>query len=512
MALIDQMAPVEPNIKEQQYFTQTTDFSKLTQVRSPEELKGLTEEQIVRDPNSDKIFLATTPPAAKFDIEPVDPNVNPAAGQDLAEGLVANTNAIDTLNETTAANAANAIEGNIITAREQQQQVTAANLETAKAEEEKQKLGFETTKFDAEAEDARLREKFQVAEVEKVLSSVKTEMAELQNEINLENEAIGNKPILGSLIRGQKAMAQRQTQLKMQTLLMKADIAQGNVDSANSRVDRMMGFIQQSTADEKNTYETLLGLAANKTINLTNEEKSQVEAQMAQAQKQSDMIEEHKADIQNMQLNNGSAFVRAGIDLATDDYDTIVSKMGTAVATQGIIDGLVDRYPDAGITLTDSIQSAEQKIKSNSNIYAQSTRLAGGTGTADTGDGTILSDAGELAEYLVGLGTGLTDEVYKANLNLFIQDWVDAGLEPEEAQSLLNQEMGKLRGGTDTTGSSFEEAPISETQALGSSFGEASGIAPLTRGAGQAVGGIVKAAPALASDFGGFVKGVFTGK
>ena len=66
---------------------QTTDLTGLTQVRSPEELSGLTEEQIVRDPNSDRIFLAAKPSSLK--VEPAPVNLDAASGVDtMADELI----------------------------------------------------------------------------------------------------------------------------------------------------------------------------------------------------------------------------------------------------------------------------------------------------------------------------------------------------------------------------------------------------------------------------------------
>lgn len=436
---------------------QTTDLTGLTQVRSPEELSGLTEEQIVRDPNSDRIFLAAKPSSLK--VEPAPVNLDAASGVDtMADELIGGS--ANQAGILAADNATNQIQQDMARINQLRQQEVSTELNTAKQTEQDALLGLQETKFDALGTEKELRDKLSLQVKEEAFASIQSEIADVKSQLLQDNIAIESKPILGSLIRGQKALAERQAYAKIQGLSMQADVVGGQLDRANNRLSTLMGYMRDSIDTERENYNTVLDLAGRDIINLSNEERSIIDSQMSTLQSQSDMIEQHKDDIRNLQLNNGAAFARAGIDLATDTYDEIVSKMGVATATQDIIDGLVDRYPDAGIMLSDSIQSAEQKIKTNSNIYAQSTRLAGGTGTGteDTGDGTILSDAGELAAYLVNLGTGLTDEVYKANLNLFAQDWADTGLGQEEMQSILNQEMAKLRGEGDTTGSNFETA------------------------------------------------------
>ncbi len=435
---------------------QQVDLTGLTQVRSPEELSGLTEEQIVRDPNSDRIFLAAQTPNLGMESTPT--NIQVDQGTDSMISNLPDVNAASQANQLAFESAQNQIQADLAVVQAQRQQEAASQLQQAKTKQDSAMLGLQETNFDAQGVESQLRNDLNLSAKEEKLTSIMTEINDLRSNLKQTEIAIDNKPILGSLIRGQKAMAQRQAYAGIEALSMTADVVSGQLDRANNRLDKLMGYMQNSIETERDNYKTLLDMASNNVINLTNEENSIINSQIEQAQQQSDMLEQHKDDIRNLQLNNGAAFSRANINLATDSYDTIVAKMGPALATQGVIDNLMQKYPDAGITQLDSIQSAENKIQTNSNIYAQSTRLAGGTGTGteDVGDGTILSDAKQMAEYMVNLGTGLSDEIYKANLNLFMQDWADAGLGQEEASSLINQEMAKLRGEEVNDGSNFE--------------------------------------------------------
>lgn len=163
------------------------------------------------------------------------------------------------------------------------------------------------------------------------------------------------KPVTMQSIIGSQAQAQRVAAADIGLLQAQAQGLQGQISTAQETVNRAID-LKYSTIDSKlNIYQAQLN-ALQPTLN--KEEKIQAQAQQILLQQQQQALADKKAEEKN----------KANFILE-----------------------LASKYPDANISLNDSQEVAQSKIK-NSKIYQQATRLVGGGTSGGAGTSTTTGN------------------------------------------------------------------------------------------------------------------------
>jgi hypothetical protein len=363
-----------------------------TYISNPADLKGLTEADLWRDPNSYRIYKL-----AKANL--IGPNgqkkvVN--VGSPEANNLLANGWSLGSqINDGTVTTALLKGQSNINIAGTQASNTYGANTAAASATSSSSAADAEITRLqqlltpqqtELSKQVAALlgetqtlagtligRGAMQTAEEQKrgieektqALTSKNTELKAKLAEINsldasynmANTEAEGRVQTL-SRLQGQEAqnykmyLAQKNF-LTSQASYLQAELLgmQGELNAAQSAADRAVNLAYQDKQDAYNAKIAQLNILQPQ---LEKEEAKYADAVKLYLQNQADALDTAKQTQQNQNK---------------------------------IILGMIADYPDAGISFTDTLQSAQSKLK-NSKVYQQATRLARGGGTGGgTGGG-----------------------------------------------------------------------------------------------------------------------------
>lgn len=258
---------------------QQVDLTGLTQIRTEDELSGLTEEQIVRDPDSDRIFLAATPP--DLGVAPAPTNVQVDQGIDTTIDFGTPSNFADSFAQTTGGLTLSTTESAIA----KLQADLAQRTEALKTEQEQR---IQTAQLNLEGgttQDTRIDlfeqsiARFEVEEKINQLTDISKQIAIKQEFFAKEQIAIENKPILGSLVRGQKAIAAQNNAAEIAGLSAQAAIAQNQIGFAQSLASDYFNAAQADRQENIDRLETLLDFERQGLVNLKADERQQVEDQ-----------------------------------------------------------------------------------------------------------------------------------------------------------------------------------------------------------------------------------------
>lgn len=185
------------------------------------------------------------------------------------------------------------------------------------------------------------------------------------------------KPITMNSIIGAQAQVQKVQASEIGLLQARAQGLQGQIEVAQQTANRAVDLKYSTIEAKLNVYQAQLN-ALQPTLN--KEEKLQAQAQQILLDQQKQAI----ADAKSKEKEQNS-----------------------------IILDLISKYPDANISFTDSLASAQAKLK-GSKIYQQATRLAGGSGGGGGGGGLDLSSSDA--------------KLQTANQLAFLQDTADKAL------------------------------------------------------------------------------------
>lgn len=211
-------------------------------------------------------------------------------------------------------------------------------------------------------------------QLQDINNQIKTIMAE-QNALNVEAKG---KPITMSSIIGEQAQINAVMDAKIYTLSAQAQALQGNITLAKENAQKAVDLKYAPILEELKIKQAQLELIQ---PTLTKEEKIKADAL---AQKNKD-----EANALQLQIANQK-----------DQNATLLN--------------LMQSYPDARITLSDTLESANTKITNNSAIYKDKIKNAG-SGTGRTG--VLASLPTSVQTQLTGIANnfGTTDIVKKFN-------------------------------------------------------------------------------------------------
>lgn len=244
-------------------------------------------------------------------------------------------------------------------------------------------------------QEAKLRALYDeqgVAQKRKDLEAINAQIQE--NKAALEQGMINieGRPIAMDFITGQQALLQRQASAKINTLIAQSALIQDNLNWATNIAEKYFSAAQADRQAQIDRYKTLFEIHNDKLIKLTSEEKDFVNAQIKLLQDQDAQQQSDKDKILKLMVDNPEAWKKANVSFDMP-YEEIVKRVAPQLATVAtrqteskLVAELINKYPDANISLSDTLASAQAKLQ-NSKIYKQATRLSGGGG----GDGGVTS-------------------------------------------------------------------------------------------------------------------------
>lgn len=156
------------------------------------------------------------------------------------------------------------------------------------------------------------------------------------------------------------------------------------ISQAYNLIDRSVNAINADRQDQLNYYNALYSFydsqkqtAQNKLITLSNEEKSYIQKQMSLIEDEITRTQANADNLKEVLTNPETAidYANAGVTL-NDTPEQIADKLARYAPTKenrAIISDMIQKYPDAGISFQDSLESANAKIK-RSPIYQNSIR------------------------------------------------------------------------------------------------------------------------------------------
>jgi hypothetical protein len=188
-----------------------------------------------------------------------------------------------------------------------------------------------------------------IPEKQKELNDLQAQLRALNAEAAAQQEALANQPILSSIALGQQAQVERTRAIKALSLSAQIQALQGNIALAQDQVQQAVDLKYKPIIQELNLL--------NQQLEFNKDFFNAAEKKRAEELKRQN-------DLQLKQL---------GIQIANekDKNATLLNLMQT--------------YPDAGINLNDTIETATQKIQVNSRIYANKIKGEVGGGYTDVG-------------------------------------------------------------------------------------------------------------------------------
>ena len=192
------------------------------------------------------------------------------------------------------------IEQSILDIRKKQEEIAIKNKEESEAEQKGILAKIKGAKGGREKEEKRLKEEADLDAKQEaykdVLGKMKTRQALLYQEMGKSKESL--EPI--GFVRGELINIKNQATTDLALLQAQASILQNDYNSAKESIATTMGYIDADKEDEMNYLNTLLGLANQKVISFTKDEKDALNAQLKIIEKAAEDRKDelqHKSDL-----------------------------------------------------------------------------------------------------------------------------------------------------------------------------------------------------------------------
>jgi hypothetical protein len=247
----------------------------------------------------------------------------------------------------------------------------------------------------------------------------------MRDELDVE----AGRPALQSVSNGRQTAIQQNYLSKISTAQAATAAIDGNFNLAFDIMDRGATVIQNITADRINFLNFVSGIyddkiddRRGKLLNLTADEKEQIDQLRGTLQKQIETVEANKAIVQNLMSDPTTAMIahKAGLSL-TDSADVIAEKLNKyyvanpTLIPESIVD-LQQKYPDAGINFWDSPDVIKTKLsksavfkQENGSTISSKELLDQAQSLVNSGQATSLSDA--ISQIQSATGSNLGDQV-----------------------------------------------------------------------------------------------------
>jgi len=299
-----------------------------TYISNPAQLSSLTESQIWRDPNSDRIYQL--PSGGGLDVQPAESEIDITQTQDSRiEGGTGNT-ALDQFIRNTQNSGQSQAERAMQDLLARMEAERGRNEQEAQARQDAAAAGLEDIQQGESFEDIRrrLNQEFELEETRKQLAEYQNQLVALSEEGTMADIAIRNKPIHAAIIRGQRAIKQEEVAAKAATIQAKVAIVGEQFDLASQTVDSLFNAAAQDRQDSIRYYERLFDLERQNLITLNAEERENITAQMNLIQNADERARDNQEKIASLFADPvmAKAFQQSGANL-TDDFATTMQKM-----------------------------------------------------------------------------------------------------------------------------------------------------------------------------------------
>lgn len=407
-----------------------------TLISGPSGLAGLTKNDVYKDPNSLNIYRLPTTPASTKPVVPEAPprNTNIDAPTGTAGSVPDQTSAPDLAHigiSDIATNKMTELEKEQAAIAQQRTALDEKQKADAQAQVDAERQGLATaSNFDRTGLIDSLKQKEQLDQKEKAIVDIQGQMADANAVLNSGLISLENQPgVILSAIRGQQARLRQQAAAEITALSAKADIVQGQYDRAYKRVGDYYDAAVAENTSQINRYDKLLELDSAKIVDLTKDERDQLDTQKDLLKTQQDRINKDREAVLALIQAEPEAFAKANVTLDMS-LEEITKKVAAAkVASSGTLSpaqvlqqvtDLYNKYPDSGINPgVDTLATASAKLK-NSRLYNKASEKSAGSGG---GVGSSNLDVTTIAAKLnasrgddgKGVGKGYVNtDVYKA--------------------------------------------------------------------------------------------------
>ncbi|MFH1052745.1 MAG: hypothetical protein V1779_17635 [bacterium] len=208
--------------------------------------------------------------------------------------------------------------------------------------------------------------------------------------MNDELETEASRPALFSVSQGRQTSIKQTYTSKIATAQASMQAIDGNFNLAFDIMTKGTSAVKAVTEDRISFYNIVSALydakeekTEQRILDLSNDEKDAIDDLKADLEADIENIEANKDTILELMSNPDTAVVahKAGLTL-TDSPDEIAQKLNTFYVNnpqydpenRGILKDLITKYPDAGITMNDSMEEAVNKLKTSA-IYKKATGL-----------------------------------------------------------------------------------------------------------------------------------------
>lgn len=322
-----------------------------------------------------------------------------------------------------------------------------ANLEAAAQDQRDRAFANLEGAYNQESGESlmrRLMAEQGIQEKQNQLVEFQKQLANLQNQYTVANNAIGNQPINTAIIRGQQYLKQQEFAAKATLVQSQAAIVEGQLNFAKDLVE---GYYSAASTDRQNQisrYQTLLKLADDKLVKLDNDEKDNLNMMISTLQSAETRQQENKDKISALLLDPVASIAWSktpGLSLDMN-YNDIVQRLLPAYSAEQLRQfGIIHPGKSGSSGLAISGSSAGLiKGDDTGNMLKTVTYLNNLKQSGQFNDVTYRS-----AIYnLIGASTGLADEDY--------------GI----VSSQVNQMLGGLTPQPVINGSNNQTTPTSE--------------------------------------------------
>lgn len=239
----------------------------------------------------------------------------------------------------------------------------------AQARQNEAATNLEATVTGTSLEDIqrRLITEFGLEDIRNQLQKYKQELVALDEQYQMADLAIQNKPINAAIIRGQRALKQQEYAAKASTVQAKVAIAGEQYDLARDTVNNLFEAAATDRQNTINYYERLYDLERQNLIQLDAEEKDNINASISLIQQADARAQANRENIVALFQDPimAKAFQQSGADL-TMDFDQVMLKMLPFINDENRrLELLKTSASSGGTSISTKFWSAAEKARSD---------------------------------------------------------------------------------------------------------------------------------------------------
>jgi len=256
--------------------------------------------------------------------------------------------------------------------------ITSSEKEAAQFKVDQATKGVQEIVGTTAAQDAldANNKKFKVEENIQLYSDIQSKLVAAQEALDMGLIYEKDRPARMKFITGSESTLQKQGLATIGALQGTAAVIKGNIDLARAYGEATVNAINQDNEMSFKALNTLLTMAHDDLVDLTKEERKQIETRLSSIEGEADRLQKNKDDVLDLMISNPKAFQAGGVTLL-DSKETALQKMLPTMAT-------------------------DERIKFNADLAAKN--------RSNTSDGTKMDTAENKKQLLDYKAKGLTYE------------------------------------------------------------------------------------------------------